>query len=710
MFADILAQKLSSILADYKDISFRGFKIGKLIFYGTPRAGKTTLRKQLLRNTKDMLQMCSTPEPSTPIAEIGSPILIERILAQNGENNEWRWTVKELDDIAKMLLRSLDLELSKHENIQHKLKLPQSNVISQNVSLLPTSNAIIGHLNLGKPHVQQAATTTTATSISEAEKTSNSMQTVETNQVTSTSSDVAEVQKTNSNIDIRQLFLNAVKTGQWSEVLSALHFLNNSMLLQVIDGGGQPTFQEIFPLLISGPSVTLIIFKLTDGLTESKPVRYQPSDGKEHSWQDSYVVKEVIFHALSSVCSFFDGGSPILLVGTHKDKLEGSEDLKMTTIRNIATSLRGWLRESKPYKSMKIKSIEDLIIGINNFQEQDILKVKAEIEKLVSHITCQDIPAPFLVFDFALHSYAKSEHLRKVEKIKCCKIAQLCGIKDDEFEMTLAFLRDNAGTVLYYADIPQLKDYVITDFQLIFDSISKIIIEVNYLDYKESLHKKGQLEASVLKDVEGCLNKDELLSLLQHCHIISKMDENVFFMPSVLSKADPSCNKSCSFLVIFEDGYCPIGLFCAATTRLMVQHKWNVIKTVKQFRNKISFYYKVSKLSYKIIFSSFSTHYEVHLLEDEGETGSNVRSAIFKAFKEVITKVTTDMHYPYPLYGFYCPKECTYNGVTYPQYQHPAKCQFDDTELEMICYYTDKRTRLTEEHKSWFPKVNVCMN
>ena len=521
----------------------------------------------------------------------------------------------------------------------------------------------------------------------------------------STLSDVAEVQndQTNSNVDIQQLFLDAVKTGQWSEVISALHSLNNSMLLQVIDGGGQPTFQEIFPLLISGPSVTLIIFKLTDGLTESKPVWYQPSDGKEHSWQDSYVVKEFIFHALSSVCSFFDGSPPILLVGTHKDKLEGSEDLKMTTIRSIATSLRGWLRESKPYKSMKIKSIEDFIIGIHNFQKQDILKVKAEIEKLVSHITPQDIPAPFLVFDFVLHSYAISEHLRKVEKIKCCKIAQLCGIKDDKIEVALAFLRDYAGTVLYYADIPQLKNYVITDFQLIFDSISKIIIDVNYLDYNESLCTKGQLQASVLKDVEGCLNKDELLSLLQHCHIISKMDDNVFFMPSVLSKADPSCNKSRSFLVIFEDGYCPIGLFCAATTRLMIEHKWNVIKSDNQFRNKVSFYYRVSGLSYQIIFSSFSTHYEVHLLEGEDEIGSNVRSAIFKAFKEVFTKVTRDMHYPCPSYGFYCPKECTYNGVTYPQYQHPAKCQFD--ELEMNCYYTDKRTKLTEEHKSWFPKV-----
>ena len=352
---------------------------------------------------------------------------------------------------------------------------------------------------------------------------------------------------------------------------------------------------------------------------------------------------------------------------------------------------------------MKIKSIEDFIIGIHNFQKQDILKVKAEIEKLVSHIAPQDIPAPFLVFDFVLHSYAKSKDLRKVEKLKCKEIALLCGIKDDEFEKVLEFLCVNAGTLLYYIDIPQLKDYVITDFQLIFDSISKIIVEVNYLEYNESLKSKGQLEVSVLKDVEGCLSKDELLSLLQHRHIISKIDANVFFMPSVLPLERPSCNKLRSFLVIFEDGYCPIGLFCAATTRLIVEHKWNVIKSDKQFRNKIIIYSQVAGLSYQVIFSSFCTHYEVHLVKDIAE--SSIREAIFKAIKEVFTKVSTDMHYPPPSYGFYCPMECTYNDVTYQQYQHPAKCTFDDKAQEMKCYYTDAPTTLTEEHKSWFRQV-----
>ena len=136
LFTEILAVKLSKILAQYKDISFREFKIGKLIFYGTPRAGKTTLRKNLVKNTEGIHCSSDVPEPSTYIAEISDPILVEpvekekdesvqRIIAKNEENNEWKWTVQGLDDVAKTLLQSLDIKLSDNNSVQpaHQIQL-----------------------------------------------------------------------------------------------------------------------------------------------------------------------------------------------------------------------------------------------------------------------------------------------------------------------------------------------------------------------------------------------------------------------------------------------------------------------------------------------------------------------------------------------------------------------------------------------------------
>ena len=672
-------KKILSILDNYKKIAFKQLRIIKLIFFGTPRAGKTTLRRQLLTSVEDPLQPSSaTLQPSTNIAEICDPVFVERIVMTNEEDNVWRWSVQKLDDIAKTLLQCFDNQLLQREK----------ETIHMDVREEPNVTAAQGPIPVPLMPLNQY---------------------VQDKQMAGTPSTL---------IDIKQLFSKAVETGQWSEVVSALN-IDRAMLMQVIDGGGLPIFQEILPLLINGPSVTVLMFKLTDDLQKAHDVQYQPIDGVERTWKDTYVVRDFIFHAISSIVPFAEDsiqnpfGSKILLVGTHKDQLKGSEDQKKDKIMKIAKSMHGWLRELKSFESIHAKNVEDLVTGIDNFKQQDIQKVKNKIEELMSQTPSKDVPAPWLVFDFVLHTYAKSKQLRMVEKIKCEQIAKICGVKDEEIEVVLQYLHYEAGTLLYYFDIPELRDCVITDFQLILDSISKIIIDYfddssehgPHIQDKHLLHTMGQLNASVLNDVEGCLKVNELLSLMQHHHIISKMHGDRFFMTSVLPKAELSYNKSwdsCSLLVLFEHGCCPIGLFCAVTTRLIVTHKWIVKKNESQFRDKISLYYYFSGKSYHIIFSAFFAHYEICL---NREAKPNIRYVFYKAIDEVFTTVCKDMNYPPPSYGFYCPKNCTNGGVTHVQYEHPAKCTFDMEAEVMTCYYTDEPSYLTEEHKSWFQKV-----
>ena len=255
-------------------------------------------------------------------------------------------------------------------------------------------------------------------------------------------------------------------------------------------------------------------------------------------------------------------------------------------LNNTHKELYGWLHQSKAFESIHVRSINDFITAIDNNNEMDIALVRRKIEELISRLDPQDIPAPWLVFDFVLHKFAKLNKLRKVQKSDCEKIAHICCINDDEINLVLHYLHFEAGTLLYYSDIPKLNQYVITDFQPIFDSISKSIIQ--YFDddsvhgphkkFKDLLKQKGHLDKSVLKSVQGCLEVDELLTLLHHRHIISKIEgTNMYFMPSVLPKIELSFNllsNSSSFLVLFDHGYCPVGLFCAATTRLIVAQKW----------------------------------------------------------------------------------------------------------------------------------------
>ena len=632
----------------------------------------------------------------------------------NEENKEWRWTVQKLDDMAKALLRCFD-----NKQLQCEIKSSGILITPVNISTTSIQNDLQQKQNAEpqnsvEPLAVQDMDTTPSPCVQE--KTSDPIHSATVNE----SSQIPGL-----NIDVEQSFLSAVETGNWAEVVSALK-IDNAMFLQIIDGGGQPSFQEIFPLLINGSSVTFLIFKLTDGLETLYTVQYQPESGSEgpKAWEDTYTVKDIIFHALSSFVSQEDTFQcKILLVGTHKDELglgdvsqnphEDKESYKKDKITTIARQLHGWLCQLKAYKSIEVKNIESLITGVDNNDENDIVSVKKKIEEMISQLDSQDIPAPWLVFDFVLHKYAKQNKLRKVKKADCEKISSICHVKD-EVDVVLHYLHSEAGTLLYYSDIPKLNEYVITDFQLIFDSISKIIIQYfddnsagPHLTDKNLFKQKGQINASVLRNVSGCLEKDELVSLLQHRHIISKIEttntnaskmektnKTMFFMPCVLPKAklsyDQSRNSSC-LLVLFDHGYCPVGLFCAATTTLIVAHKWKVNTGGLQFRNKINFYCTYSEISYNVIFSAFPTHYEICLM---GKLVPKVKYMIYKDIDAVFAKVCEDMKYPPPSYGFYCP-------CANPQYQHPAKC----TSQEMICCYSDTPSCLEVEHKQWFSEV-----
>ena len=580
--SESLSDKLPAIRDKYKDVTFKQLRLIKLIFYGAPRAGKTTLRQQLLRHVKgEELQPCGKIVPSTHCAEVCVRVFVQQIVI----NNEWKWNVQTIVGMAKTLLQCLDNKDVHNEN--------QTITTSVNRSVY---RSIADKCVLQQKYGEQQTISEVSQDLGQS-KASQVLEQKPSEPINPTKHIEGNQQhKTLIHSDINEIFLNAIQNSDWAKVVDVLNF-NEATLLQIIDGGGQPSFQEIFPLLISGQSLTVLVFKLTDDLETKYPVLYQPKSGSEEqkAWDDAYVVKDIISHALSSFVSQSYTKTPfqskILLVGTHKDKLEVSQDpredkesSKQAKIKYIATQLQCWLDKSKAYPCLKTKSAYDIITGIDNSSEQDIVTVKKKIEDEISQFKYDEIPAPLLVFDYVLRKYAELNNLRKIRTDDCKKIAVICSVPDNEFNAVLHYLHFVAGTLLYYSDIPELNEYVITDFQLIFDSISKIIIEFFDDDSKDSPHngvknllkRKGQFNPNVLKKVEGCLEVNELLKLLQHRHVISEMetgDARMFFMPSVLPRVEElKPSGSSSFLVLFDHGYCPVGLFCAATTRLIVKH------------------------------------------------------------------------------------------------------------------------------------------
>ena len=706
--------EISSLSANYQSCTLKKLRIEKLIFYGTPRAGKTTLRKALLGDA-DASKRSSTPQPSTNIAEMCGQVIVERILATKGNDDELKWTVVQLGDMGNTLLKCMYSE-----------KVPQHPRDPK-----PSHSMLRGHENVNEQYslshsdsALNSSPTQVADTVQELSQITSVVNHVEGKKLAI--SPTIQESHPSLSIDVKRLIREAAKTDEWSKVLSALHIPDKPMLLiQVIDGGGQPSFQEIFPLFISGPSVTLFIFKLTDDLENPVPVEYQPKDNAgKHKWNDKYVVKEYIFHALSSLASSAQDATDkvknnqlrpqVLLVGTYRDELPGSEVDKKAAVERCNGSIVAWVRQTKTFhKAIYVSNNKDTFVtDISNLEPNDIRNIKKKIEDKMLERELQSIPARLLVFDFILHKHAVNRKIRKVEKTECEEIAMLCGVDRNQIVETLYYLHHNVGTLLYYPNIPELKQCVIVDFQLIFDSVSNIIVK-HFVDteVQTSPHDKGQFEVSVLKEMKCCLSIEELIALLKHRQVISPLGDDKFFMPSVLTKTEtkPADASFCSFLLLFEHGSSPVGLFCAVTSRLIFTDtstssspQWKLKKT-EQFRNQITFLVSLDGQWYTVVFTAFSAHYEVKLLEKA--CLSKPKLEIYTTINKFISDICKDLHFPSPLYGFYCPRNCVYDGTAHAPYKHPAECPFSSESTQMKCYYTDSFFDLSPEQKMWFTEV-----
>ena len=437
------------------------------------------------------------------------------------------------------------------------------------------------------------------------------------------------------------------------------------------------------------------------------------------------MVKECIFHALSSLASSAMPDATdkvknnklrpqVLLVGTYRDELPGSEVDKKAAVERCNGSIIAWVRQTKTFsKTIDLsKNDQKFVTDISNLEPNDIRNIKKKIEAKMLERELQSIQAQLLVFDFILHNHAVTQNIRKVEKKEYEEIALLCGIENIKIDEALNDLHQKVGTLLYYPNIPELKKCVIVDFQLIFDSVSNIIVK-HFVDteVQTSPHDKGQFEVSVLKEIECCLSIEELIALLKHRQVISPLGDDKFFMPSVLTKTEtkPADASSCSFLLMFKNGSCPVGLFCAVTSRLIFTDKstssspqWQLKKT-EQFRNKITFHASLHGRWHTVVFTAFSAHYEVKLLEKDSP--SKLKFEIYTTINKLISNICKDLHFPSPLYGFYCPSDCEYDGTAYERYQHPAECKFSSESTQMKCHYTDSCSYLSSEQKMWFTEV-----
>ena len=533
------------------------------------------------------------------------------------------------------------------------------------------------------------------------------------------------------------------------------HLLKALTLINMSDVGGQPEFLDVIPTLTVGAALYLLFFRLDQEVHERYPVKYlAPGSTIERTLTSSYCNEEVLHQALASIACFsghsnsseesaYSAPSRAILVGTYKDQVTASD------IAKKEKEIQEKFTSAEVYKDLLLKTKEGkpffTVDNMNGTDESEMSEIRSNIENIVkAFFEGVPIPASWLMFRVMLHLLNKPI----VTLSQCEEIARRLSMPTP-IQEALWFFHHHVGSLLYYPDIPSMRGTVICTPQVIFDSISTVIIGnfqySNYQVARKAVEQFQQTGLFSLSDISektaehrsSHLSSNQLVDVLKHQGILAEVKhdeeesssepvESKFVIPAVLEHASeeelkPSPSLQASPLMIqFEGGFVPFGLFSASVARLIahansMSPKWRLCsKEVR--KNKVKF---LVAGAYNVTLISRPQYVEIqvelyspqarckHSLAD---ICTAVRQTVVETLETTISKmqyrpqacvasVLLSTQQPFHL-AFSC---CMSHPE--PHTGHLMKVGADKCGLCGVCLKDEVCLDLQEEHYEWFDQV-----
>ena len=538
-------------------------------------------------------------------------------------------------------------------------------------------------------------------------------------------------------------------------------------MVYLTDTGGQIEFQELLPLLVSGPSVFFLVFRLDHDLNKRFTVEYvRPNGTTSEPYQSNFTVKEALLQTLASIASmgtyvYMGRGKEqvplrpeVFFVGTHMDKVSQAK------IDRIDRTLRHMVKSTGLYREGMIQFASEsrMLLAVNNLSDDDsgIQQVREAVERLGSRGSFKvTAPPSWLIFSLTIRQHKD----RVLSYEQCFEVARQCGITSrEELNEALWFLHTKVGLIRHFQGegLEDLQEIVIQDPQVLFDRITDLVVETFTFDkadpvVREDFKKKGIFPFSTFEKISASsdhlLTPSRLVKLLEHLHIIAPLEkeeeeeekgEKRYFMPCILAHAQPaeptsrlerisravtavfrrsaeqSPNNS-SLLVGFRCGYCPKGLFAALVVYLLANarshgHKWTLQRD-QIFKDQISFLVRPYDTVSITVQPKF---FEITCTPAVSKSSHNRHFPLATTCGEVrrcietgICEVTSALHYTSDAahyLAFYCPGN--HRGPD-PKEPHPAEIIFhDDKPCTLQCVLGERGTfELPPGHERWFTEV-----
>ena len=531
------------------------------------------------------------------------------------------------------------------------------------------------------------------------------------------------------------IFKEALKSEKWGEIEA---FIKDSLTIYFTDTGGQPEFQEVLPALISGPALFFLVFKLIDDLNQKYQVQFVSPSQESKPYVSSFTVKETLLQSLASIastCSYASHTSKkmvaikpqVVLVATHEDQASEAQ------IRAIQKELKETLEKTEYYRQniLVFASEDEPVFTVNNISSdgRDTDKIRSIVERIAKHPSFHiEVPLPWLVSSLAFRLL----HVPIISYEQCTSIASECGIDTpEEVKEALWFLHHKVGFIRYFESVPELRDVVILDPQLLFDRITELISRTFTFEQVGphdafQFRETGIFPLRTIEDITArsseYLSSGKLVKLLERLDIIAPIrgksgEVEKYFLPCVLSHASPKASireeasrKVPPLFITFRCGYCPKGVFSALIVHLMSKHNNGEAKITWRLnedevsRDRVTF--KVGRELHAISITTHATHLEI-LVRSETQASANlletcpheVCNVIRQCIDEGILAVSQTLHYSCDsafYYGFYC----THPSCT-KQPHHLAIC-YDKDPVAMECSKSKRSCDLPDNCRVWF--------
>ena len=676
------------------------------VFVGPARSGKNSLMERLLG------RMPSSESPSTGVAESVVQVkVIQKSTTFAANVKELIWSVMDYDDEAiKLMLINSDS--------QNKVEIP----------ILHTEDPVLA---LNSEVSSSEAPNTDLGQNKDTDSESN-LPAVENPPAVLSSSTQPRHKLPDSYLSPLEIIKVALrKKGKVSLETLQNHF-QKTWSLYLTNTGGQMEFQEVLPLLVSGPSMFFFTFRLDRNINQRYVIEYELSEGKKaEPYTSTLSIVEGLLQTLATIAAmgtFVYKGlqrskaplrPKVFIIGTHKDQLDRKTADEY--VAKVDQQLQKAIEETAHYDNLiEFASPTQLIFAVDNFSESDtdFKNIRLAVERVIVRNEFQmTSPAHWLIFSLTLRKL--KPYVVSFEQ--CLEIARQCGLQDNEVTEALHFIHSKMGLIRYFR-YEDVKDLVVIHPQFLFDKVTELIVDTFTFEKigKSKMNKfkqKGIFSLSEFETVSSRSSTDirpfQFAKLLEKLRIAAPFQmhgERMYFFPCVLAHAMETAIQQLmlaatpipQLIVTFECGYCPKGLAGALIKYLMANemqscYSWEIF-TDKIYRNQVSFH--VGPLD-TIVVKITPTYLEIVCIPNGKVRNREQKCPIAKICSEVreaveagIRQVTSDINYINAQHGLTFRCEC--------KGDHPASLKYLGTSPYILyCGKTNEHYALSSEHELW---------